>query len=543
MLILHTLSYTLPNQDLLFENISLTVNQREKVALIGNNGVGKSTLLKLIVGDLQPSHGQRIVETEPFFLPQVFGQFNHLTVAQALGVETKLAAFQAIIAGEAREEQYAALNDDWTIESRCEEALSYWQLNELDLTQSLASLSGGQKTRVFLAGISIHQPELVLMDEPNNHLDTAGRQLLYNFLQSTSNTVLIVSHDRKLLNHVNTICEMRSNGISVYGGNYEFYLEQKEVEQQALAHSLQSKEKQLRKAKSKQQETAERRQKLDARGKKKHLRAGTPKIVMNQLKNAAENNTSKLKHIHGEKVDRISQDLQDLRASLPEIDKMKFGFEDSSLHKGKILCTAKDIHFGYEAGTNVGADCNQRLQAPPTVLQNLSFHLNSGERIALKGHNGSGKTTLIRLILGDLEPQSGTIKRAINQAVYIDQEYSLIDNSLTVHQQAERYKTAALQAHELNIRLNRFLFPKESWDKSCRALSGGERIRLILCCLTLQQQAPDLIILDEPTNNLDIQNIEILTKAINAYEGTLLVVSHDERFLEEIQIEQSIELK
>lgn len=160
----------------------------------------------------------------------------------------------------------------------------------------------------------------------------------------------------------------------------------------------------------------------------------------------------------------------------------------------------------------------------------------------MKGNNGSGKTTLIHLVLGKLEPCSGTVYRAIDRAIYIDQDYSLLENQLSVYGQAQRFNTYALQEHEVKIRLNRFLFSKDDWNRPCHALSGGEKMRLMLCCLTIGQQSPDLIVLDEPTNNLDIQNIGILTAAINEYNGTLLVVSHDENFLEEVNVERCIEL-
>jgi ATPase subunit of ABC transporter with duplicated ATPase domains len=146
------------------------------------------------------------------------------------------------------------------------------------------------------------------------------------------------------------------------------------------------------------------------------------------------------------------------------------------------------------------------------------------------------------MMLGELQPQSGTIERAVVKAIYIDQDYSLIDNSLSVYEQAQQFNSGILQEHEIKIRLNRFLFTKEYWDKPCETLSGGEKMRLILCCLMINSQAPDIIVLDEPTNNLDIQNIEILTAAINQYKGTLLVVSHDEYFLKQIQVNGLISL-
>jgi len=200
MLILQNISYTHPSKDLLFSDINLTVNNHEKTALIGNNGAGKSTLLKIIAKELQPSNGQIIVETEPYFIPQIFGQFNHLTIAEALKIDKKLNALKEILNGNTTEENFNLLNDDWTIEDRCNDALQHWQLIDIDLSQKMEALSGGQKTKVFLAGISIHQPELILLDEPSNHLDIASRKLLYGFIQTTKSTLIVVSHDRKLLN-------------------------------------------------------------------------------------------------------------------------------------------------------------------------------------------------------------------------------------------------------------------------------------------------------------------------------------------------------
>ncbi|AYN03955.1 ribosomal protection-like ABC-F family protein [Flavobacterium sp. 140616W15] len=529
MLILQNISYTHPNKELLFDNISFTVNTNEKIALIGNNGIGKSTLLKIIAGELQPSNGRVSCSSEPYYIPQVFGQYNHFTIAQALQIEDKLNALKEILNGNVTETNLNVLNDDWTIEERCNTTLKYWQLTDLDLSQKLETLSGGQKTKVFLAGISIHQPEMVLLDEPSNHLDNAARQLLYEFIQSTPCALIIVSHDRKLLNILSTVFELSKRGISVYGGNYDFYAEQKEIEQNALNQDLHNKEKALRKAKEKEREILERQQKLDARGKKKQEKAGVARIMINTLRNNAENSTSKIKDMHNEKINGISQELQELRLALPDIDKMKFGFDNSLLHKGKILFNAKDINYCYD---------DEFLWR-----QNLDIQITSGERIALKGVNGSGKTTLIKIILGKLEPIVGVVSRAENKSVYIDQDYSIINSKLKVYDQAQEFNTTALQEHDIKMRLNRFLFTREDWDKPCNVLSGGERMRLMLCCITIDNQSPDIIILDEPTNNLDIQNIEILTTAINEFKGTLIVISHDEYFLEQINIERTILLK
>jgi ATPase subunit of ABC transporter with duplicated ATPase domains len=230
MLVIQNLTYIHPDKELLFKNINLTVNRSSKIALIGNNGTGKSTLLKIIAGIFAPSEGNIYTDDAIYYVPQIFGQYNHLTVAQALRIEDKLQALNEILIGNLTEINIAKLNDDWTIEERCIDALKYWQLEDLDWSQKIETLSGGQKTKIFLAGISIHKPALVLLDEPSNHLDMSSRQLLYDFILSASSALLIVSHNRRLLNLLDSVCELSKCGITVYGGNYDFYEEQKMIE-------------------------------------------------------------------------------------------------------------------------------------------------------------------------------------------------------------------------------------------------------------------------------------------------------------------------
>lgn len=528
MLILQNISYTHSNKELLFSNISLTVNSGNKIALVGHNGSGKSTLLKIIAKELFPSEGILEVDTEPYHVPQIFGQYNHLTISEALQIDKKLTALHEILEGHVNESNLNVLDDDWTIEERCNEALKYWSLDDLKLTKKLEFLSGGEKTKVFLAGIMVHQPKLILLDEPSNHLDIEGRALLYQFIKASSATMLIVSHDRKLLNLLDTTCELKASGIKIYGGNYDFYQKQKNIEKEALAQEIHSKEKALQKAKEKQRETLEREQKSDSKGKKKQEKAGVARIMMNTLKNKAENSTSKTKSVHEEKIGGISQELRELRAEVSSSDKIKFGLNHSQLHKGKILVTAESVNYSYNEEWIWTTD--------------LNFQIVSGERIAIEGNNGSGKTTLIKLILKELQSKKGVLKTADSKMIYIDQDYSFINTDLTVYEQAQQSNSSSLEEHDIKMRLNRFLFTHSDWDKPCRYLSGGERMRLMLCGLTITNEAPDVIILDEPTNNLDLQNIEILTAALNEYKGTLILVSHDETFLEQISVNRSIHL-
>lgn len=171
MLILQGITYLHPNRDLLFTDTNLSINKQDKIALIANNGVGKSTLLKILAGNLQPSHGLVKADSTPYYVPQIFGQFNDHSIAQALRIAGKLNALREILDGNVTDENLTLLDDDWAIEERCKEAFAHWQLNGSDLDQKMGTLSGGQKTKVFLAGIHIHQPDIVLLDEPSNHLE------------------------------------------------------------------------------------------------------------------------------------------------------------------------------------------------------------------------------------------------------------------------------------------------------------------------------------------------------------------------------------
>lgn len=525
MLTLNSVSYALPSGAPLFQNVNFTVAENQKAALIGDNGSGKSTLFKILTGEVV-GQGAISVAEKPYLVPQQFGQFEHYCIADALRASDKLRALKHILNGDATDKWLADLNDDWTIEDRVVQALEYWRIKRTDVFLPLSSLSGGEKMKVFLAGLMIHHPALVLLDEPTNHLDLTARKLFYSYIQDTTATMLITSHDRGLLNLLTPVIELSKSGTTLYGGNFEFYRRQKQIAADALLHDVQSKEKELRKAREKERESMQRQQKLNARGKSKQEKSGLPTIMQNTLRNNAEKSTAKLKDVHSEKIAGISADLAELRQSISDSSKMKLDIDASHLHYGKTLVELEEVNIVF--------------QQEKLWTHNLSLRIHSGERIAIKGANGSGKTSLIKIILGRMRPDTGIIKRATFEALYVDQEYSLIDNNKTISGQAHAFNTFNLPEHEINIRLNRFLFPKDTWDKPCISLSGGERMRLTLCCLSIGKRSPDVIILDEPTNNLDLQSAAILSAAINEYAGTLIVVSHDEQFLADSNVQREV---
>lgn len=523
------IKYTHPNREILFQDISFTVNNGQKAALIGNNGSGKSTLLHIIRGHFRASFGEVRCSSLPYYVPQHFGQYNQQTIAEALHVDSKIKALYNILKGDTSISNFSILDDDWGIEEKCLSALSFWNLNHLELNQKISSLSGGEKTKVFLAGMQIHSPSIILLDEPTNHLDSASRKKLYEYIQSSRATMIIVSHDRTLLNLLPYTYELGINGITFYGGNYDFYKELKKQKENALQAELDEKEKKLRLVRKTAREVEEKKEKNNTRGKKHSEKKGISRMGMNTLKDRAEKSTTKLKEIHTNKHEELVKDIVQLRTTIPNLQQMKIDFNSSQLHTGKILISAKDINFKYTHDKYL-------WQFP------LSFQIKSGDRIRINGNNGTGKTTLLKMIIGDLEPTEGLLSKADFSKVYIDQEYSIIKNELSIYEQIQEFNTQQMQECELKTILNRFLFPFHTWDKLCKDLSGGEKMRLVFCSLMVSNNTPDLFILDEPTNNLDIQSIEIITSSIKNYQGTVLVVSHDLVFTKEIGINDIIEL-
>ena len=534
------ISYIHPDKEVLFSDLNFAISKGQKLGLVGNNGCGKSTLLQIIAGQLSPSSGVIVRPDDLYYIPQHFGQYDSLTIAQALRIERKQQALHAILSGDASNENFVVLDDDWNIEERSIAALDLWGQGQFTLSYPMNLLSGGEKTRVFLAGMDIHHPSVILMDEPTNHLDSSGRQRLYDWVEKCRSTLLVVSHDRTLLNLLPEICELEKHQINYYGGNYEFYKEQKTLMQEALQQRIEEKEKALRIARKVARETAERRDKQNVRGEKNNIKKGVPRIVLNALQGKSEKSTSKLNSTHQEKAEKLTGERNQLRSSLSPTAILKTDFNSSSLHTGKILVTAKEINFGYHPNSDSNdiqdnGDFKLQLWQPP-----ISFQLKSGDRLRIEGVNGSGKTTLLKLITGQLQPQEGNLTRMEFTYVYLNQEYSIIDDRNSILEQAYAFNNRNLPEHEIKIILNRYLFPASEWDKSCRKLSGGEKMRLAFCRLMISNNTPDMFILDEPTNNLDIQSIEIITATIKNYTGTVIAISHDDYFIQEIGIEQRI---
>ena len=315
-LIVQDLSYIHPNKDFLFQNITFTIPAGEKCAIVGNNGVGKSTLLRILAGKIPPATGTIVCDDILYMIPQHFGQFDGMSVAEALGLADKLRALSIILDGRGTEKEYEQLNDEWDIPERLTEAFAKWQIGHIAPDMLMGNLSGGEKTRVFLAGQDIFKPSIVLMDEPTNHLDTTGRALVYEDIAHTNRTTVIVSHDRTLLNRLSAIYEMSPTGMQFYPMNYDAYRETVDAETKAKVTRLENQQKELAKAEKSARKTIERQQKHASRGEKQNAKKCVARISMGLLRNKSEATTSKLNKVQQEKMEAMRRDIHEIRSSM-----------------------------------------------------------------------------------------------------------------------------------------------------------------------------------------------------------------------------------
>ncbi len=526
-LIIRSLSYTHPDGEKLFHELNLALGKGEKAALVGLNGMGKSTLLQLIAGIILPTSGEIMLSESCWYVPQHLGQYDHLSIAEALKIDVKLNAMQAILNGSVDPVYFTDLDDDWEIEEKAEMALAKWGLEHFSAHHFMGSLSGGQKTKVFLAGIEIHQPRIILLDEPTNHLDTNSRKMLYDLVTQHQSTILTVSHDRTLLNRLHKTLALSQTGIEVFGGNFDFYLEQRQEKVNALQAKLEEQTKTLKQSQQKARDMAEQRQKKEAKGKSAGQSNSLPRIVAGGLKSKAEQSTAKVLDAHHEKISGLAEHIRETRSQIQQYQALYINIAASHLHHGKILIDANNVNYGYHGNA---------------LWETLSFQVRSGDRLHIEGDNGAGKTTLLKMITGAIEPTEGQYMSPDFSYLYLDQDYTMIKPNLSLYEQVQKYNHDGLQEHELKSLLIYSQFSQEMFDRKCIGLSGGEKMKLALCCLAISKQAPDMLILDEPTNNLDVQSLEILTSAVKNFTGTLLVISHDQHFIKEIGVTSQISL-
>ncbi|MGV1684152.1 ABC-F family ATP-binding cassette domain-containing protein [Sphingopyxis sp. NJF-3] len=516
------LRWSTPDGRAVFTDLDLQF-QRERTGIVGRNGVGKSTLLRLIAGEISPAAGSIAIEGSIAMLRQTVQVGGDETIADLFGARAALALVRKAEAGDATADEIAEA--DWTLDARIEEALAKTRL-PLSPDTPLAALSGGQRTRAALAGAIFAAPDFLLLDEPTNNLDRDGRAAVRDLLAGWRGGAIVVSHDRELLEDMDAIVELTTLGAARTGGGWSAYRARKEAEQAAAEARLASAEKGVGQAQRRAQAASERQDRRDAGGRRKAARGDLPNILIGARKRRAEESRAAGSRLADRQRDAAEEQLAEARRRVEVVDPLAVALPSSGLPASRTVLELDHVTAGHVRGR--------------PVIRDLSLTITGPERIALAGPNGSGKSTLLALVAGTLEPWQGSVRTPVRFA-FFDQRVSLLDPARSIAENFARLNPGTTN-NQCRAALARFGFRAEAADRVAGTLSGGQMLRAGLACTLGAPAPPQLLILDEPTNHLDLDSLSAVEAGLAAYDGALLVVSHDGAFLEAIGIARTIEL-
>jgi ATPase subunit of ABC transporter with duplicated ATPase domains len=519
---LSNLSWSTPDGRTLFSGLDLTFGA-ERAGLVGRNGVGKTTLVKIISGALHPQAGSVAVDGSLGVLSQAVQVADVETVADLFGVTAALALLRRAEAGEATVEELAEA--DWTLEARVASALARVGLAVAAETP-LVTLSGGQRTRAGLAALIFGEPDFLMLDEPTNNLDRDGRQAVIDLLAGWRAGAIVISHDRELLDTMDAIVELTSLGATRYGGNWSQYRARKTLELTAAEHDLADAERRVVELARTTQATAERKARKDSAGKRKAARGDMPRIMLGGLRERSETTSGENARLAERRRVQALEDAASARKKIEILQPLSVKLPSTGLPANKVVLRMEGVSGGYGPHE--------------PVIRDLSLAITGPERIAVTGPNGCGKTTLLSLVTGALVPSAGIV-RLMTPFAMLDQRASLLDASLSIRDNFRAINPGA-DENACRAALARFMFRADAALQTVSSLSGGQLLRAGLACVLGGAQPPPLLILDEPTNHLDIDAIEAVETGLRAYDGALMVVSHDEPFLEAISASRRLEL-
>lgn len=519
------LSFAFADGTSLFTDLSFTVGEG-RTGLVAPNGAGKSTLLQLIVGDLRSTAGSITVDGTVAYLPQTLPFTADKTVAEVLGVAPVIDALNALAAGDAGDDIFTAIGDDWDVEERSRAQLDRLGLGHVDLDRRLGSLSGGEVVSLGLAAQLLAQPDVLLLDEPTNNLDVDARHKLYDALDDFSGCLLLVSHDRVLLDRMDRIAELHRGEMLFYGGNFTMYSEAVDEAQRVAEGNIRNAEQNLKREKREMHQARERAAKRSSTAARNVKDAGLPKIIVGARKRSAQESAGRIDGVNAARVADAKTRLDEAERALRDDDVLVLELPETNVPAGRTVVRAEGL-TARRGGRALFTDADLTIRGP--------------ERIALTGPNGAGKSTLLRIIGGELAPEAGTVARADGRVAYLSQRLDLLRPESTVAQSLVAAAPGLSETRRMHL-LARFLFRGNRIHLPVSALSGGERLRATLACVLYAEPAPQLLLLDEPTNNLDLVSVGQLESALNAYEGAFVVVSHDERFLAEIGVQRTLRL-
>ncbi|MDR0345584.1 MAG: ATP-binding cassette domain-containing protein [Nocardiopsaceae bacterium] len=519
-IVVSDLRFAWPDGAALFDGLSFAAGPGRS-SLIGANGAGKSTLLRLIAGELAPASGTVRVRGSLGYLPQDLTLQAGLPADEVLGIAGTRRALHAIERGEGSEADFTAVGGDWDIEERARATLDRLGLPHIGLDRRVGQVSGGETVLLGLTAQLLRRPDVLLLDEPTNNLDLAARDRLYAAVAAWPGVMLIVSHDRGLLELAGQTGELRAGPggrsgpvgrertVRWYGGNLSAYEAAVAAEQEAAQRGVRAAESDLRRQR---RELAEAPVKLDRRrryGQKMYDTKREPRAVMNERKREAQVSAGKHRIMQAGKVEEAAGRLAAARELVRGDEAIRIDLPATAVPAGRTVLTASGARLR-------GGAC-------------ASLEVRGPERIALLGANGAGKTALLQAIAGPGAPLAGTVT-ALVPVRYLPQRLDILDDAATVAGNVSRFAPSATP-NTIRARLARFGFRGARADQVAGGLSGGERFRASLAALLLAEPAPQLLLLDEPTNSLDLASAGQLSQALAAYRGALIVASHDLEFL------------
>lgn len=519
-LTLDRVSYRLADGRSLFSELSFSF---EPVAtgLVGANGVGKSMLARLLAAQLLPDSGQVRRSGRVFLLPTP-GYPPRGTIGELAGVGEALAALDRIEAGSVDEADFACIGDRWDLRERL---LQHWQAqglpDDIDSAQPAARLSGGQAMRVALSGAWASAADWLILDEPSNHLDARHRQQLYQQLQQWRGGLLVISHDRDLLTQMAQIVELDARGLHRYSGPWSAYAAARAAEREAASAQLDHARAQHRQRQRSAREQHERQQQRQARGNRDARDANQAPILLGRQKQRAEASHGRAQQIQHDRLQASAGQLRAAAAAVQVAPELALFAGDGERGSLRVL-QAHD------------------LVLPLGCSAPLQLDIQRGQRVAVVGDNGSGKSTLLRVLAGQLRPRSGDVQRHAPMALLDQQllalagERSILDTVQAAH--------PAGDPGELRTRLALLGLDAQRIQRPASSLSDGERVKGALASVLYADPAPQLLLLDEPGNALDLAALQALEGLLATWPGALLMVSHDMHLLQALQPSQVLQV-
>lgn len=519
------LDYDLPNGKSLFKDISINFSDH-KIGLIGRNGSGKTTLVRLIIGELLPSLGNIYVNARIAYVPQNPSFEMDITVGDFLNCDACISDLKSNQQNIINNENIKIIDNNRNKKNYTISQLKEFEVDKIPDSSLINKLSGGEITRILLTKAFFSDANYLILDEPTNHLDYDARQILNENIRQWHGGILLISHDRNLLNIMDEIVEITTLGLNRYGGNYSCYKQQKQNEVKSNKQRLLDAKKALKKTKHSIQNAKEKHAQRRSQGKKLRSTTSQAEIILDFMRSRSTKSLGEISTRHRRMLNDAEKKLAFAKKKIEIINEININLPNTYVPKGKIILKIENISFSY----------SNKL---PSIIKDFSYILRGPERIKLEGKNGSGKTTLIKLILGELKPQYGNIYLGTKSVKYLDQNTNLLNPKLSILDNF-LYFNPDISLINAYRSLAGFLFKNNQVLKLAGDLSSGEKLKALLACILMSKNPPQLLILDEPTNHLDIHSIKNIEEILNCYQGSLILISHDIYFLNSINITKTI---